>query len=87
MASFKAIITDPVGLHARPASVTVAAAAKFASDITIEAKGRKGNLKSIMNVMALGVKQGDEITISAEGSDADAAVSAIKEAMQKNGLI
>lgn len=87
MASFKAIITDPVGLHARPASVTVAAAAKFASDITIAAKGKTGNLKSIMNVMALGVKQGDEVTITANGADADAAVVAIKEAMAKNGLI
>lgn len=87
MTSFKAKIKDPVGLHARPASVTVAAAAKFASDITITANGKSGNLKSIMNVMALGVKQGNEIEISAKGEDAEAAINAIKEAMTKNGLI
>lgn len=87
MASFKATIKDPVGLHARPASVTVAAAAKFASNITITSKGKSGNLKSIMNVMALGIKQGDEVEIKAEGEDAADAVASIKEAMAKNALI
>lgn len=87
MASFKATIKDPVGLHARPASVTVAAAAKFQSDIKITSNGKSGNLKSIMNVMALGIKQNDEITISAEGEDAAKAIETIKEAMKKNALI
>ena len=87
MASFKATIKDPVGLHARPASVTVAAAAKFQSEIKITSNGKSGNLKSIMNVMALGIKQNDEITISAEGEDAAKAIETIKEAMKKNALI
>lgn len=87
MAKFTAKIKDPVGLHARPASVTVAAASKFDSDVTISANGKSGNLKSIMNVMALGIKQGADITIEANGSDADDAIKAIKEAMTKNNLI
>ncbi len=87
MAKFTAKITDPVGLHARPASITVSAASKFDSEIKIEANGKSGNLKSIMNIMALGVKQGDEITISAEGADADAAVAEIEKIMKENNLI
>jgi len=87
MAKFTATIKDPVGLHARPASVTVAAASKFESEVTISAEGKSGNLKSIMNVMALGIKQGASITIEATGADADDAVKAIKEAMEKNNLI
>ncbi len=87
MAKFTAKITDPVGLHARPASITVSAASKFDSEIKIEANGKSGNLKSIMNIMALGVKQGDEITITAEGSDADAAVVEIEKIMKGNNLI
>lgn len=79
----KLIVKDPVGLHARPASVLVQEATKFESDITISSNGKDGNLKSIMSVMSLGVKTGDEITIKAEGSDAEAAVSAI-EAAAKN---
>ncbi len=87
MTSFKAKITDPVGLHARPASVTVAAATKFTSNITIESDGKSGNLKSIMNIMAMGIKQGATIEISAEGDDAEQAISSIKETMEKNNLI
>lgn len=87
MAKFTAKITDPVGLHARPASITVSAASKFNSDVTISANGKSGNLKSIMNVMALGVKQNDKITVEASGSDADEAVKAIQTAMKENNLI
>ncbi len=87
MAKFTATVKDPVGLHARPASIVVAAASKFASNITIAAKGKTGNLKSIMNVMALGIKQNEEIVIEATGADADDAIAAIKAAMTTNNLI
>ncbi|WKX02517.1 HPr family phosphocarrier protein [Candidatus Mycoplasma mahonii] len=87
MTSFTTIIKDPVGLHARPASVIVAAASKFVSNITIESEGKTGNLKSIMNVMALGIKQGASITITANGDDEAEALAAIKDVMTKNNLI
>lgn len=87
MAKFEAKVIDPVGLHARPASVTVAAASKFESDITISSGGKSGNLKSIMNIMALGVRQGDKFTIEATGSDADEAIKTIEKTMKDNNLI
>ena len=87
MAKFEATVIDPVGLHARPASVTVAAASKFESDITISSNGKSGNLKSIMNVMALGVRQSETITIEATGKDADEAIEAIEKTMKENNLI
>lgn len=87
MSKFTAKIIDPVGLHARPASITVGVASKFQSDVTISAHGKNGNLKSIMNVMALGVRQNDEITIEAIGDDEDEAIKSIKEAMKENNLI
>ncbi len=46
-------------------------ASKFASDITLNYKEKSVNLKSIMGVMSLGVGQGADVTISAEGADAD----------------
>ena len=58
----------------------------FASDITLEYKGKAVNLKSIMGVMSLGVGQGADVTISAEGPDADDAIAAIAETMTKEGL-
>ncbi len=83
----KVIIKDPVGLHARPASIMVQEANKFESEITISAGEKNGNLKSIMSVMALGVKTQEEVTISAEGADAEAALEAIKNALTENGVI
>ncbi|MDP4086097.1 MAG: phosphocarrier protein HPr [Bacillota bacterium] len=74
------------GIHARPATLLVQTASKFDSDINLEYKGKKVNLKSIMGVMSLGVGQGADITISAEGSDADDALKSLEETMKKEGL-
>ncbi|WP_246942516.1 phosphocarrier protein HPr [Bacillus pinisoli] len=79
-------ITSDSGLHARPATVLVQAAGKFDSDINLEYKGRSVNLKSIMGVMSLGIPSGSQITITAEGSDADAAIEALSETIIKEGL-
>lgn len=87
MKSFKAIITDPVGLHARPAAIIVKTASAFKSDIFIKTGVKEGNLKSIMNIMALGIKTGTEVLIEANGSDAEAAIKAIKKSMQESKLI
>ena len=87
MPQIKLTVTDPIGLHARPASLVVAASSKFEdTKITIESNGKKGNLKSIMNVMALGVKQGAEITIIAEGKNEDEALAAIKVVLKENKI-
>ncbi len=58
----------------------------FAKQIEAEYKGKSVNLKSIMGVMSLGVGQGADVTISAEGADADDAIAAITETMEKEGL-
>ncbi|ARU92262.1 phosphocarrier protein Hpr [Spiroplasma clarkii] len=87
MTSFKAIITDPVGLHARPASVLSKEASKFASDIKLKCGDKEANLKSIMNVMALAVKTGSEITVEAEGADEKEAITAIEQSMKDNSII
>ena len=79
-------ITAETGIHARPATLLVQTASKFASDITLEYKGKSVNLKSIMGVMSLGVGQGADVVISAEGADADDAIAAISETMTKEGL-
>ncbi len=83
----KFIIKDPLGIHARPASLLVVEAAKYESEITISKENKKGNLKSIMGVMALGVKNGEEITIFAVGSDEEQALQSLKDLMIKNKLI
>ena len=76
-------VVDPVGLHARPATVAVNAASKFKSEINVAFKGREVNMKSIMGVMSLGIPTQSEITISCSGEDEDAAVAAIERASIK----
>ena len=70
------IIVDPVGLHARPATLLVNEASKFASEAKILVGDKEANLKSIMGVLSLGVTRGSLITIRIEGVDE---VEALKE--------
>lgn len=79
-------IIAETGIHARPATLLVQAASKFGSDINLEYNGKSVNLKSIMGVMSLGVGQGADVTISAQGDDEKEAIAAIAETMSKEGL-
>lgn len=67
-------VTNPAGLHARPAALFVQTAGKFTSYIWIEKNKRRVNAKSIMGLMSLAVSQGTKITIGAEGEDEAQAV-------------
>lgn len=79
-------IIAETGIHARPATLLVQAASKFGSDINLEYNGKSVNLKSIMGVMSLGVGQGADVTITAEGDDEKEAIEAIADTMTKEGL-
>lgn len=68
------IIENKSGLHARPASMFVAEAQKFESEIQLEKDGNAINAKSIIGILGLGVSLGDEITIIVEGGDEDTAL-------------
>lgn len=65
------------GLHARPASLFVKKAKEFTSDITVIKGDKEANAKSPLKVMSLGAKKDDEVTIRAEGDDAEEAVEAL----------
>lgn len=79
-------IISETGIHARPATLLVQTASKFNSDIHLEHKNKKVNLKSIMGVMSLGLGQNAEIKITADGDDADAALKDIEELLYNEGL-
>ena len=79
-------IIAETGIHARPATLLVQAASKFNSDINLEYNGKSVNLKSIMGVMSLGVGQGADVTITADGDDAKEAIEAIDNKKKKEGL-
>ena len=74
------------GLHARPAAVFVQVANKFESTITVSRNGERVNGKSIMGILMLGAEQGSEITIEAEGKDAEAAMVELERIVCKEEL-
>ncbi len=82
MRSEKVTILNETGLHARPASVFVNTAAKFKSELMIQKGEKQVNAKSILAVLSLGISKGTEITISAQGSDEEEAVSKLVELIQ-----
>lgn len=77
-------IQGEAGLHARPAGAVVKKAGEFASKITLEKDGKAVDAKRLLAVLSLGAKQGDELTITAEGADEEAAVAAVKETIETN---
>jgi phosphocarrier protein len=72
-----ATVTNPLGLHARPAAQLVKLANSFTSEIQLVKEGVPVNGKSIMGVMILAAECGSSITVRAEGADAEAAVDAL----------
>ncbi|MDP4088720.1 MAG: HPr family phosphocarrier protein [Bacillota bacterium] len=77
MISKNAVVLNKQGMHARPASMFVGAAGKFKSKITIEKGEKQGNAKSIFSLLALGIIQGSEVRIFAEGEDEAEAVDTL----------
>jgi len=71
------------GLQARPAAFFVQEANKYHADIFVEKGNKKVNAKSIMGIMSLAVSTGAEIAISAEGLDAEQAVTNLKALVEK----
>jgi len=78
------VVQNQLGLHARPASMFVKTATKFASEITVEKEGESVNGKSIMGLMMLAASHGTILTVTAEGSDASNALNELEELVNCN---
>jgi phosphocarrier protein len=84
MKSFEYTITDPVGIHARPAGILVKEIKKYASTVTV-IKGEKSvNALKLMALMQMGIKQGDTVRIDVEGGDEEAVAAAIEAFFKAN---
>jgi phosphoenolpyruvate-protein phosphotransferase len=71
------------GLHARPAAMLANRAKTFAAQVSLNAHGRSANARSVVAMMALGVRHGDGLTIQAIGPDAPQAVAAVVAALDE----
>ena len=85
MKSFEYVITDPVGIHARPAGLLVKEIKSFAgSVVTITTGENSVNALKLMALMQMGIKQGDTVRVDVEGGDEEAVASAIEAFFKAN---
>ena len=75
------IIIAPNGLHTRPAALFVKKAKEFESKVSVEASGKSASATSLFKLQTLGLSKGVTMTISAEGTDEQAAVEALAALM------
>jgi phosphocarrier protein HPr len=76
-ASYEQVITLTGDLHARPAGALAIAAARFSAAVSLTAGGATVDAKSVLSVMALGATSGQDVTVAAQGPDAEDAVGTI----------
>ncbi len=79
-----AVINNEVGHHARPATFFIQKANEFKSSIWVEKDHRRVNAKSLLGVLSMGITQGTEITIVAEGPDEVVAADSLAELISSN---
>ena len=82
MKQFQYTIKDELGVHARPAGLLVKLAKQYTSAITIEKNGKTCDMRKLMAVM--GIRQGETITVTAEGEDEAAAIEAVEKFLTEN---
>ncbi len=82
MLSKNLTIVNPSGLHLRPAGVLSQTAMKFKCDVLIESAGKRIIAKSVLNVMAAGIKSGSEVTLICDGEDEAEAMETISKAIE-----
>ena len=72
-------ITNPTGLHLRPAGNLCSEAMKFKSRVTFDYDGNTANAKSVLSVLGACIKYGDTITLRCTGEDEEQALEALTE--------
>ena len=84
MKQFTYVITDEIGIHARPAGLLVKEAKKYQSTITLTCNGKSAAASKLMAVMGMGVKHADTVEVSAEGPDEDTAFEQMQKFFREN---
>jgi len=84
MKQFDYTITDPVGIHARPAGVLVKAAKSFQSTCKITKGDKTVDMRKLIALMGMGIKCGDTVTVAVEGTDEDVAFETIENFFKEN---
>ncbi|MCR4817890.1 MAG: HPr family phosphocarrier protein [Fretibacterium sp.] len=84
MKEFTYTITDPVGVHARPAGLLVREARQFSSTATFVKGDKSAKATSLMKLMGMGIRQGDTVAVRVEGDDEEACAAALEKFLKDN---
>ena len=85
MKQFTYTITDPIGVHARPAGLLAKAAKALDSTVTIaKADGKSAAATKLMALMGMGIKNGETITVTVEGGNEEANAAAMEQFFKEN---
>ena len=84
MSRFEYTITDPNGLHARPAGLLVKKAQSFDNDVTLECNGKSTSMKRLLSIMGMGIRCGDTVTVTVEGENAPEAAAELRRFFEEN---
>lgn len=85
MKQFTYTITDPIGLHARPAGLLVKAAKGLDSTVTVAASdGRSAEATRLIALMIMGVKSGETVSVTIEGGDEENAFHVMEQFFREN---
>ena len=85
MKEFQYTITDPLGIHARPAGLLAKVAKGYGDTVvTITKEGTTVRASQLMKLMGLGIKQGNTITVAAEGPAEDEAIATMQKFFEEN---
>lgn len=84
MQSFTYTITEPVGIHARPAGLLVKEIKKYQSVVTVAKDEKSVDARKLMALMGMGIKCGDTVTVTVEGSDEETAAPALQQFFTEN---
>jgi len=84
MKSFTYVITDPVGIHARPAGILAKKAKEYSSKIVIRFGEKSAEAQKLMAVMSLCIKLNDEVTVEVTGEDEEKCVAEVEMFFKEN---
>lgn len=84
MRQFTFTITDPLGIHARPAGLLVKAAGAFKSTIALTRGEKTADVKRLFALMGLGTRQGDTVVLTVHGPDEDEALETLSKLLQES---
>ncbi len=84
MKEVRYVITDPLGIHARPAGILVRTLKQFKSSAVLFKGDVNVDMKALMKLMGLGIKQGDAILVRIEGEDEDSCAAALEKELKDN---